>query len=65
MSLEAFGDGGDVEDLSDAVGRFGWELDDDKLWYNEADGSGPLTDEQMGQWLDAKREGDEEDASLR
>jgi len=60
MSLEVFG-GGDEEDLLDAVSRYGWSLSEDDKWINEADGDGPLTDEEMWKWLQDKREGDAED----
>jgi hypothetical protein len=60
MSLEAFGDD-DSEDLIDAVARYGWSLAADGTWAHEDADREPLNDEQMAQWLQDKRDGDQED----
>ena len=67
MSLEVFGDGGDVEDLSDLADRYEYSLRADGLWWNEADdtnGDTIMTDEQLWQYIDDCRESDLEDLAL-
>lgn len=61
MSLEVFGDDGDGEDLSEAVSRHGWALAADGKWVHEDGDHKPLTDQEMWDWLQDKRDGDAQD----
>lgn len=64
MSLEVFGDGGDIEDMSELAERYGYTLREDGKWWNEADdtnGDTIMTDEQMWQYVSDRRESDLED----
>ena len=63
MSLEAWGDGGDVEDLVEAADRYGYSLCSDDKWREDMSEAG-LTDEQMWQYVWDRRESDAEDMAL-
>lgn len=64
MSLEVFGDGGDggdVEDLSDVASRYGYEMSAvDGKWREVIDEPG-FTDDEMWEYIEARRASDEED----
>jgi hypothetical protein len=59
----AFGDGGDVEDLSELASRYGYSLNDDGKW-REVDDEPGLSDEEMWQYVWDRRESDAEDMAL-
>lgn len=63
MSLEAWGDGGDVEDLSDEAMKYSYSLYADGLWREFEDELG-LTDEQMWEYIWDRRESDAEDLAV-
>jgi hypothetical protein len=57
MSLEVFGDGGDVDDLLELASRSGYALCADGLWRETDDEQG-LTDDQMWEYVEDRRQGD-------
>ena len=59
MSWEAWGDD-NAEDLSDAVGRYGYSQRQDGRW-RETDDEVGLTDEEMWEYLWDRRASDAED----
>jgi len=66
MSLEVFG-GGDEEDLVELAAKYDYTLCEDNLWRNAdqlvltANDARGLTDEQMWEYVNDRREGDIED----
>ena len=62
MSLEVWGDDGDGEDLTDLAARYGYSLHSDDLWRETMDEPG-LTDEQMWDYVESRRDSDLEDMS--
>lgn len=63
MSLEAWDDGGDVEDLSDEAMKYGYSLYADGLWREFEDEPG-LTDQHMWEYIWDRRESDAEDLAV-
>lgn len=69
MSLEVFGDGGDVEDLSEIAGRYDYVPFQDAThaeghWWNPNDdtsGDTIKTDQQMWDYVNDRRESESED----
>lgn len=59
----AFGDGGDVEDLSDVASRYHYNLCSDGRWRETEDDPG-LTDEDMWQYISDRRDSEAEDLAL-
>lgn len=68
MSLEVFGDGGDVEDLADLADRYGYVQHEYQYWWSPEDdtnGDTKKTDQQMWQYIWDRRDSEAEDmASL-
>ena len=63
MSLEVFGDDGDVEDLVELANRYDYQLCSDGKWREDMSEEGK-TDEQMWEYVIDRRESDIEDMLL-
>jgi hypothetical protein len=62
MSLEVFGDGGDVDDLAEEAARYGYTLRNDVIWWNEADdtdGDTEKSDQEMWDYIWDRRSEEE------